>query len=149
MTQEASLLKRTEEAIALLRLLQEERVRALADLAIARSEKDEMEAVLAQVESSVDEMLSSAALKSEPPREGLRQELEECQKALQQTKAELERAKQELQRAEFRVRTQASKMRRQAPQMGREDWENVAKTARKDPEAFMREIGERGLLRGD
>ncbi len=149
MTQQASLLKRMEEAVALVRLLQGERDRALAELAATRSEKDELGGVLAAVESKVDEMLSTARLPSAPRQEGSHQELEECRLALEQTKAELERTKEDLQRAEFRARTQATKLRRQAPQMGREDWESVARTARKDPEAFMRVIGERGLLRGE
>lgn len=147
MTQQAPLLKRIEEAIAFVRLLQTERDKALAELTIAKAEKNEMGAMLAQVESKFDEILGSTEVPPEAPKEGLQQELEECRKALQETKVELERTKDELQRAEFRVRNQASRMRQQAPQMAREDWENVAKTARKDPDAFMREIGERGLLR--
>ncbi|OGO01292.1 MAG: hypothetical protein A2Y72_01405 [Chloroflexi bacterium RBG_13_53_26] len=146
MTQQAPLLERMDKAIAFLKLLQDDMDKALAELTITKGEKNEMGAMLVQVESKVDEILGSTELPPEAPKEGLQQELEECRKTLQETKAELEHTKEELQRAEFRVRNQASKMRQQAPQMARADWENVAKTARRDPDAFMREIGERGLL---
>ena len=146
MTQQAPLLQRMEEAMAFVGLLQSEKDKALAELKTTEAEKSEMGAMLAQVESRVDEILANTGSTSEPLKQGLQQELEECRKALQETKAELEHTKEELQRAEFRVRNQASRMRQQAPRMAKEDWENVAKAARRDPDAFMREIGERGLL---
>jgi predicted phage gp36 major capsid-like protein len=103
-------------------VLQGERDKALAELTIAKGERDEMGAILAQVDSKVDEILGSSELTPEPPNEEQQQELEECRKALQQTKAELEHTKDELQRAEVRLRTQASKMRRQATQAAGQDW---------------------------
>ena len=122
MTQE-TLLERTEEVIAFfVRVLQGERDKSLAELTITKGERDEMAAILAQVQSKVDGIWGSTELTPEPPNEEQQQELEECRKALQQTKADLEHTKDELLRAEVRLRTQASKMRRQAAQASGQDW---------------------------
>jgi uncharacterized coiled-coil DUF342 family protein len=120
MTQE-TLLQKTEKVVALVRVLQGERDKALAELTIGKAERDQMGAMLAQVESNVAETLGSTELTPEPTNEELSQELEECRKAMQQMKAELEHTKEELERAEFRLRSQATKMRRQAHQVAGRD----------------------------
>jgi uncharacterized coiled-coil DUF342 family protein len=120
MTQE-TLLQKTEKVVALVRVLQGERDKALAELTIGKAERDQMAAMLAQVESDVAETLGSTELTPEPTNTELSQELEECHKALQQTKAELEHTKEELAQAEFRMRSQATKMRRQAHQAAGQD----------------------------
>lgn len=121
MTRE-TLLQKTEMVVALVRVLQEERDKALTELAISKAERDQMGAILAQVESNVAETLGSTELHAKTRNEELAQELDECREALRQTTAELERTKEELARAEFRVRTQAARMRRQAGQTaGQED----------------------------
>ena len=121
MTQE-TLLERTEEVIAFVRVLQGERDKALAELTMSKAEKDQMGAILAQVESNVAETLGSTELTAKNRNEEQTQDLEECRKALQQTRAELEQTKEELARAEFRVRTQSARMRRQAGQTAGQDW---------------------------
>lgn len=115
MTQE-TLLQKTEKVVALVRGLQGERDKALAELTIGKVERDQMGAMLAQVESNVAETLGSTELTPEPTNEEVCQELQECRQALQQTKSELEQTKDDLARAEFRLRSQATKMRRQAHQ---------------------------------
>lgn len=120
MTQE-TLLQKTEKVVALVRVLQGERDKALAELTIGKAERDQMGAMLAQVESNVAETLGSTELTPEPTNEELSQELEGCRKALHQMKAELEHTKEELERAEFRLRSQATKMRRQAHQVAGRD----------------------------
>jgi hypothetical protein len=121
MTRE-TLLQKTEVVVALVRVLQDERDKALAELTISKAEKDQMGAILAQVESNVAETLGSSELTAKTRNEEQTQELEECRRALQQTKTELEQTKEELARAEFRLHTQATKMRRQAAQMAGQDW---------------------------
>ena len=120
MTQE-TLLQKTEKVVALVRVLQGERDKALAELTIGKAERDQMGAMLAQVESNIAETLDSTGLTPEPTDKELAQELDECRKALQQTKAELEHTREELERAEFRLRSQATKMRRQAHQVAGRD----------------------------
>jgi hypothetical protein len=121
MTRE-TLLQKTEVVVALVRVLQDERDKALAELTISKAEKDQMGAILAQVESNVAETLGSSELTAKTRNEEQTQELEECRRALQQTKTELEQTKEELARAEFRLHTQATKMRRQAAQTAGQDW---------------------------
>ena len=117
-----TLLQKTEKVVALVRVLQGERDKALAELTISKAERDQMGAILAQVESNVAETLGSTELTAKTRNEEQTQDLEECRKALQQTRAELEQTKEELARAEFRVRTQSAKMRRQAGQTAGQDW---------------------------
>jgi hypothetical protein len=121
MTKE-TLLQKTEKVVALVMLLQAERDKALAESMIGKAERDQMGAMLAQVESNVAETLGSTELTPEPTNEEMSQELEECRRALQQTKAELEHAKEDLARAEFRLQGQAAKMRRQAAHTPGQDW---------------------------
>jgi len=120
MTQE-TLLQKTEKAVALVRVLQGERDKALAELTISRAERDQMGTMLAQVESNAAETLGSTELSPEPTNQELAQELDECRRSLQQTKDELEHSKEDLARAEFRLRGQAAKMRRQAAQAAGQD----------------------------
>jgi hypothetical protein len=121
MTQE-TLLQKTEKVMALVRVLQGERDKAVAELTISKAERDQMGAMLAQVESNIAETLDSTGLTPEPTDKELAQELDECRKALQQTKEELEHTKEDLARAEFRLRGQAAKMRRQSAQAAGQDW---------------------------
>lgn len=161
MIQQTPLLQRMEEAIAFVRLLQEERDRALTHSAMIEHEKNELRASLAQVESKVDEMLAAVSipadqqlqstvavveLNHEAPTEQAGQELKECQEALEQTRADLEQTKDQLRQLEYKTRMQASKTRRQNPQMSKEDWETLAKTGQRNQGEFMREVRERGFL---
>ena len=118
---EETLLQKTEKAVALVRVLQGERDKALAELTISRAERDQMGTMLAQVESNVAETLGSTELTPEPTNQEHPQELDECRKSLQQTKDELEHTKDDLKRTEFRMRTQATKMRQQAGQAAGQD----------------------------
>jgi hypothetical protein len=111
MTQE-TLLQKTEKAVALVKVLQAERDKALAELATGRTERGQMGAMPARVESSISKTSGSAQLTQPPPKEEQQLELEECRKALQQTKAELENTKDELNREKVRHRLQDMKMRR-------------------------------------
>ena len=121
MTQE-TLLQKTEKVAALVRVLQGERDKALAELTIGRAERDQMGVMLSQVESNVAETLGSTDLTPEPTNEEMSQELEECRRVLQQTKAELEQTKEDLARAQFRLQGQAARMRRQAAQTAGQEW---------------------------
>ena len=113
MTQE-TLLQRTEEVVALVRVLRSERDQTLARLTASEAEKDRMRPIPAEVKSNVAETLGSTQL-TQTPQNGERQlELEECRKALLQTQADLEHTKDDLRRTEVRLRTQTMKMRQQA-----------------------------------
>ncbi len=161
MAQQTPLVKIIEETVALIKQLQVERDRAFAHSRMTDCENNKLRALLAQIESTVDEVsvavlvsadkhvnttVASAERSPEAPTEQLEQELEECRKDLEQTKAELEQTKDELEEVEGRMRMQAFKTRRQASQMGKEDWERLASVGQRDSGAFMREIRERGLL---
>lgn len=161
MAQQTPLVKIIEEAIALIKQLQIERDRALANSRMTGCENNDLRTLLAQIESTVDEVsaavlipagkhvnttVASAERSPEAPTEQLEQELEECRKDLEQTKAELEQTKGELNQVEGRMRMQAFKTRRQSSQMAQEDWERLASVGQRDTGAFIREIRERGLL---
>jgi len=162
MAQQTPLVKIIEEAVALIKQLQVERDRALAHSRMTGCENNELRALLAQIESTVDEVSAavlipadnhvnttvtvSAERSPQEPTEQLEQELEECRKYLEQTKSELEQTKEELNQVEGRMRMQAFKTRRQASQMAKEDWERLASVGQRDTGAFMREIREKGLL---
>ena len=161
MAQQTPLVKIIEEAIALIKQLQIERDRALANSRMTGCENNDLRTLLAQIESTVDEVsaavlipagkhvnttVASAERSPEAPTEQLEQELEECRKDLEQTKAELEQTKDELNQVEGRMRMQAFKTRRQSSQMAQEDWERLASVGQRDTGAFIREIRERGLL---
>lgn len=168
MAQQTSLVKIIEETVALIKQLQVERDRAFAHSRMTECENNKLRALLAQIESTVDEVsvavlipadkhvdttVASAERSPEAPTEQLEQELEECREDLEQTKAELEQTKDELEQTkdevkqvEGRMRMQSFKTRRQASQMGKDDWERLASVGQRDTGAFMREIRERGLL---
>ena len=161
MAQQTPLVKIIEEAVALIKQLQVERDRALAHSRMTGCENNELRTLLAQIESTVDEVsaavlisadkhvkttVASAERSPEAPTEQLEQELEECRKDLEQTKAELEQTKDEMKQIEGRMRMQSFKTRRQASQMAQEDWERLASVGQRDTGAFIREIRERGLL---
>jgi septal ring factor EnvC (AmiA/AmiB activator) len=111
-----------ERLSALVIQLQGERDKALAELTVCRAERDQMRAMLAQVESNAADTLGSTELAAKTRDEEKNQELEECREALRQTKAELDQTKEELARAEFRLRGQTAKMRRQAAPTAGRDW---------------------------
>lgn len=113
---EETLLEKTERLMALVAGIAGERDDALNQLTVTRAEKDQMGAMLAEVESTVAQTLDTTELTPELTDKELSQELDECRKALQEMKAELDRTREDLARAEFKVRTQAAKMKRQAPQ---------------------------------
>ena len=119
---EETLLQKTAKVGALVMVLQGERDKALAELTVSKAERDQIGAMLAQVESNIAETLDTTELTPEPTNEEMARELQECRHALQQTKAELEQTKEDLARAEFRLRGQAAKMRRQAAQTAGQDW---------------------------
>ncbi len=107
-----------EQLTALVVVLTNERDEALRELAVTRAERDQMAAMLAQIESSVAETLDTSELAPEPTDNELAQELDECRKALQATRAELDRTNEDLARAEFKARGQAARIRRQSPGVG-------------------------------
>ena len=162
MAQQTPLVQIIEEAVALIKQLQVERDRALAHSRMTGCENNELRTLLAQIESTVDEVSAavlisadkhvnttvavSAERSPEEPTEQLEQELEECRKDLEQTRAELEQTKDELNQMEGRMRMQSFKTRRQASHMAKEDWERLASVGQRDTGAFMREIREKGLL---
>ena len=161
MAQQTPLVKIIEEAVALIKQLQVERDRALANSRMTGCENNELRALLAQIESTVDEVsaavlipadnhvnttVASAERSPEAPPEQLEQELKECRKDLEQTKAELEQTKDEMKQVVGRMRMQSFKTRRQAIHMAKEDWERLASVGQRDTGAFMREIREKGLL---
>jgi hypothetical protein len=121
MTQE-TLLQKSEKVVALVRVLRDERNKALAELTTSRAERDQIGAMLVQVESSIAQTLDTTELSPEPTDREMAQELQECRHALHEMKAELERTKEDLARAEFRLRSQTAKMRRQAGQASGQDW---------------------------
>ncbi len=113
---EETLLEKTERLMALLAGIAGERDAALEQLTLIKAEKDQMGAMLAEIESTVAQTLDTTELTPEMTDRELSQELDGCRKALQEMKAELDRTKEDLARAEFKVRTQAAKMKRQSPQ---------------------------------
>ena len=162
MAQQTPLVKIIEEVVALIKQLQVERDRALAHSRMTGCENNELRKLLAQIESTVDEVSAAVLISADKhvkttvavsaersPQENtdqLEQELEECRKDLGQTKAELEQTKDEMKQIEGRMRMQSFKTRRQASQMAQEDWERLASVGQRDTGAFIREIRERGLL---
>lgn len=116
-----TLLQKTEKVAALFMLLQGERDKTHAELMISKAERDQMAAILSQLESNAAETLGSSELTAKTRHEEQTQELEEYRQALQQMKAELDQTKEELARAEFRLRSQTAKMRRQAGQAAGQD----------------------------
>jgi uncharacterized coiled-coil DUF342 family protein len=113
---EETLQHRTERLTALVAVLQGERDKALQELTVCRAERDQMAAMLVQIETNAAETLGTAELSPESTINELSQELDESSKALHEMKAELDRTKEDLARAEFKVRGQTAKMRRQSGQ---------------------------------
>ncbi len=107
-----SLMQKTEQVMALVTILTGERDEALKQLAITKAERDQMGAMMAQVESSVAETLDTTELAPEPTDKELAQELDDCRKALQAMKEELDKTKEDLARVEFKARSQAAKLKR-------------------------------------
>jgi len=108
--------QQTERLRTLVLVLEGERDKAIAELMICRAERDQMAAMLVQIETNAAETLGTAELSPESTINELSQELDECRKALQEMKAELDRTKEDLARAEFKVRGQTAKIRRQSGQ---------------------------------
>ncbi len=106
--------------MALVAAIAGERDDALKQLAVTRAERDQMGAMLAEVESTVAQTLDTTELTPELTDKELSQELDGCRKALQGDEGELDQTKEELARAEFKVRSQAAKMKRQSPAGGGE-----------------------------
>ena len=117
---EETLLEKTERLMALVAGIAGERDDALKQLTVTRAEKDQMGAMLAEVESTVAQTLDTTELTPELTDKELSQELDGCRKALQEMKAELDQTKEELARAEFKVRSQTAKLKRQSPAGGGE-----------------------------
>ncbi len=105
----------------------------------SRLVRDEMGAILAQVESKAEEILGSTELTPEPPNEEQGQGLDERRKAPQQTEAELEHAKNESQPVENRLRPQALRMRRKASQVAGQDWQGSHSTPRRSGRLYAKD----------
>jgi hypothetical protein len=113
---EETLLEKAERLMALVATIAGERDDALKQLTVINAERDQMGAMLAEVESTIAQTLDTTELTPELTDKEMSLELDECRKALQEMKAELDRTREELARAEFKARSQAAKMKRQSPQ---------------------------------